>query len=52
MSREKIKERLTQINFLLKGDTESNGIYESLALSRKQILESHDPLYGQFQTIR
>ncbi|MDG2000724.1 MAG: DNA repair protein RecN [Alphaproteobacteria bacterium] len=38
MSREKIKESLTQINFLLKGDTESNGIYESLSLSRKQIL--------------
>ena len=38
MSREKIRESLTQINFLLKGDTESNGIYESLSLSRKQIL--------------
>ncbi len=38
MSIEKIKESLTQINFLLKGDAESNGIYESLSLSRKQIL--------------
>jgi len=38
LSREKIKESLNQISFLLKGDTESNGIYESLSLSRKQIL--------------
>ena len=38
MSIEKIKESLTQINFLLKGDAESKGIYESLSLSRKQIL--------------
>lgn len=38
MSIEKIKESLTQINFLLKGDTETKGIYESLSLSRKQIL--------------
>ena len=38
MSIEKIKESLTQINFLLKGDAESKGVYESLSLSRKQIL--------------
>ena len=38
MSIEKIKESLTHINFLLKGDVQSNGIYESLSLSRKQIL--------------
>jgi DNA repair protein RecN (Recombination protein N) len=34
---EKIKESLGKINFLLKGDVDSQGVYENLVLSKKQI---------------
>ena len=37
MSIEKIKESLGKINFLLKGNIESQGVYENLVLSKKQI---------------
>ncbi|PPR17080.1 MAG: DNA repair protein RecN [Alphaproteobacteria bacterium MarineAlpha9_Bin3] len=38
MSIEKIKDSLGKINFLLKGNIESQGVYENLVLSKKQIL--------------
>ena len=34
---EKIKDSLEKINFLLKGSTDSNGIYENLVHSKKKI---------------
>ena len=34
---EKIKESLGKINFLLRGDVDSQGVYENLVLSKKQI---------------
>jgi DNA repair protein RecN (Recombination protein N) len=38
MSIEKIKENLSKINFLLRGDLDLKGIYENLTLSKKKIV--------------